>query len=145
VATYLALEGVEHAGPTVVDGTTHTIISTVKSFIHALAEGLHSPTPDLPGHMASGCVSLVAAALRFERKIKSQIVLSDYRVHCYQNGDIMPTSYLRFLGEPPRLDSVRIMWSISLGLTVSEADGDGKLPKADWLRRVEVAIEQDFT
>jgi len=144
MATYLALEDIGHVAPTAVEGTTSAIISVVKQFICALAEMPRSPELEFPERLSSGCVSFVDAALRLNRKIKSQIIFSHYQLRCYQSGEMAPTSSLRFTGKSLQSDQVKIVCPVSLGLVVSEADGNGKPPKEHWLRGVEVAIEQDF-
>jgi hypothetical protein len=147
MVTYLALEDIDHAAPSAVKGTTSAITSAVKLFIGVLTEGQRPPEPDLPESLSSGCTSFVTAALRFQHKIKSQTIFSDYRLHCYQNGATVPRPSLRFARNTPRLggDQVKIACPVSLGLWVLEADGNGKPPKVHWLRGVEVAIEQDFS
>jgi hypothetical protein len=144
-ATYLALEDVRHAAATAAESTTSAaIISVVKRFIRALAKGSRSPKLDFPESFTSGCASFVAAALQFQRKIKSQIISSEYQLRHYQDGETVPTSQLRFAGKPPQIDHVKIVCSVSLGLTVSEAGGNGGPPMVYFLRGVEAAIEQDF-
>jgi hypothetical protein len=145
-ATYLALEDLSRATATTVEITTSAITSVVKRFICALMGKPRLPQLDFPECLTSGCASFVAAALRFQRKIKSQIISSEYRLLRYEDGEIVPTSHLRFAGRPPRIDRVHIVCSVSFGLAVSEeAGGIGAPRNAYLLRRVEVAIEQDFS
>ena len=145
MVTYRALEDIDHAGHSVVEGTTSDIISAVKCFIGLSAGGQRSPELDFPKSLSSGCASFVTAAIRFQHKIKCQTI-SDYQVHCYQNGETAPRSFLRFARNTPGpgSDQVKIACPVSLGLSMSEADGNGEQPKVHWLRGVEVAIEQDF-
>jgi len=139
MVTYLALEDIGPTAPTAVKRTTRSaIISTVNSFICVLAEGQRSAL-DFPQSLSSECASFIAAALRFQGKIKSQSIFSDYELRCYQNGKTVRASCLRFAGNTPQSDRVKIACPVSLGLAVSDSNG-----KSKWLRGVEVAIEQDF-
>lgn len=144
MATYLGVEDIWPAVHTTLEGTTSAIISVVKRFICALMEMPRLQELEFPEPLSSGCASFVNAALRFNRKIKCQAIFSHYELHCYQSGDTAATSYVRFVGKSLQSDQVKIVYSVSLGLAVLEADLNGKPPKVHFLRGVEVAIEQDF-
>lgn len=146
-ATFKALEDVPKSSPplrsSIISRASQTLSSHVADLVAAMAvPGAHSPP--LPPNLTTSIVPLVEAAFDFNRKLKSESILKEYRVcgiHEHRNSPPAKSS-TRNTPPPPKDESA--LFGISLGLRVSEAKGDGNVPVEEWVNVLETGPQPEF-